>query len=113
MKKDPLIYFPNSADNTNEKTAKVGQLLAIGAPSKKYYEYINQSLNYNSLAINDFKILLKLEGVHVKIISIMNMKNGNLIAVVRKKDGSNFLNNIEKLFTDLNKAIASKELTVI
>lgn len=113
MKKDPIIYFPNTADTSEQKIAAVGQQLSIGKPSKHYYEYINHSLNYNSLELKDFKALLKLEGVAVRIISILKMKNGDQIAVLRKKDGNDFLKNIEKLFADLNKGLVSKELNFI
>lgn len=113
MKKEPIIYFPNSTAVKDKLTAKVGQQLAIGKPSKQYYEYINHSLNYNFLELKDFKALLKLEGIHVKIVSILNMKSGNQIAVLRRKDGRDFLKNIEKLFADLNKGLASRELKLI
>lgn len=113
MKKEPIIYFPNTVEERKNKKASVGQILRIGKPSKRHYEYLYHSLNYNSHTIEELQKLLKLEGLKVKIVSILKMSNGSEIAVLRKKDERPFLNDIEKIFSDLNKGLETKELNFI
>jgi hypothetical protein len=110
MKKEPIIYFPKSDEVPDKKEARVGEIVRIGKPSSRYYQYIYHSLNYNSHRLNDLQALLKLEGVNVKIISILKMRTGGKIAVLHRKDGKGFSANIEKLFASLEKAIDTEEL---
>lgn len=112
MKKEPIIYFPGELIPKDKKPS-VGQFLQIGKPSKRCYEYIHHSLNHNSHTLSELQDLLKLEGAKVKIVSILKMRNGSEIAVLRQKDEKNFLKSIDKLFADINKSMKSKELNFI
>ncbi|MFK7811199.1 MAG: hypothetical protein AB8B59_01820 [Maribacter sp.] len=113
MKKEPIIYFAAEDERPKDRKPSVGQFLRIGRPSKRCYEYVHHSLNYSSHTLKDLQGLLKLEGTKVKIISILKMRNGSEVAVLRKNDEKNFFKSIDKLFADLHKGIASKELNFI
>lgn len=113
MRKEPIIYFSTEDEIRKDRKPSVGQFLQIGKPSKRCYEYIHHSLNHNSHTLSELQDLLKLEGATVKIISILKMRNGSEIAVLRKKDEKNFLRGIDKLFADLNRSMKSKELNFI
>jgi len=113
MRKEPIIYFSNEDLIPKDRKPFVGQFLQIGKPSKRCYEYIHHSLNHDAHTLSELQDLLKLEGIMVKIISILKMRNGSEIAVLRKKDEQNFLTTIDKLFADLSKSIESKELNFI
>lgn len=110
MKKEPIIYFPQDSESPEQRVPAVGSFVRIGKPSSRYYEHIYHSLNYNAHRLSDLQSLLKLEGITVKVISILKMKTGAKIAVLHKKEGGNFLTNIEKLFANLDKALDTKEL---
>lgn len=110
MKKEPIIYFPQDPETVVTDTVAVGRLLRIGKPSKRYYEHIYHSLNYNTHRLQDLQHLLKVEGLTVRIVSILSMRSGDSIAVLHRKDGKDFLTDIKKLFTHIDKALAAKEL---
>lgn len=110
MKKEPIIYFPQITETPQEKEVLVGEVLRLGKPSKRYYEHVYHALNNNSLRLKELQELLKLEGLSVKIISILRMRSGDSIAVLHRKDGKEFSANIEKLFASVDKALDTKEL---
>ena len=110
MKKEPIIYFPQDVKPSEKRLLAVGSFAQIGKPSSRYYEHIYHSLNHNAHQLSDLQALLKLEGITVKVTSILKMKTGDKIAVLHKKEGGNFLANIEKLFANLDKALETKEL---
>ena len=110
MKKEPIIYFPQITETPQEKEVLVGEVLRLGKPSKRYYEHVYHALNNNSLRVKELQELLKLEGLSVKIISILRMRSGDSIAVLHRKDGKEFSANIEKLFASVDKALDTKEL---
>lgn len=112
MKKEPIIYFPNSDEAPERKQVSVGKVLRIGKPSRRYYEYVHHSLNYNSHRLKDLEALLELEGTAVKVISILKMKTGSKIAVLHKNSGENFSENVDKLFASLDQALDANELNI-
>lgn len=110
MKKRPIIYFPEDPEIEAKEVARVGRVLRIGKPSRRYYEHIYHSLNHGTHRLKDLQQLLKIEGLTVKIISILRMKTGDRIAVLHRRDGKDFVSDIKKLFTNIDKALDSKEL---
>jgi len=110
MKREPIIYFPQSTETLQEKEVVVGEVLRLGKPSKRYYEHVHHALNHNYNQLKEPQELLKLEGLPVKIVSILRMRSGYSIAVLHRKDGKEFLTNIEKLFAIVDKALDTKEL---
>lgn len=110
MKKEPIIYFPQASETPIKKEVNVGRLLRIGKPSKRYYEHIYHSLNHNAHRLQDLQRLVKVEGLTVRVISILKMRTGDTIAVLHRKDGKDFLTDIKKLFANIDKALATKEL---
>ncbi len=109
MKKEAIIYFPQDAEAPVKVEAFVGELLRIGKPSMQCYKHLYHSLNQSS---QDLKALIKLEGLTVKVISILKMQNGAKIAVLHRKDEKNFFVNTKKIFANTPKALDSKELTI-
>jgi hypothetical protein len=110
MKKEPIVYFPEGVGNPTKPLARVGQILRLGKPSMRYYEHVYHSLNHSDHSLRNLQELVNLEGLTVKIISILKMRSGDSVAVIHRKDGKKFSTNIEKLFTHIDKALETKEL---
>ena len=87
-----------------------GKTYRIGPPSAIYY------ISINTVPVFDNGILLKresfsaLQGVKVRVNSVLKMKNGNNIAVLRHHNGSLFLGLYEKFYVFVKNALNSNEI---
>ena len=90
-----------------------GKTYRIGPPSTIYYTSIN------TVPVFDNGIPLKresfsaLQGVKVSVNSVLKMKNGNSIAVLRHHNDSLFLGLYEKIYVFVKNALNSNEILAL
>jgi len=85
-------------------------ILKIGKPSNRYYQFIHPSLDFKNHQLEDLAKLRKIKDAIVTVSSILTMKGGRLVAVLRRNDGKNYQNRLERVFADVNESLRAKEL---
>jgi hypothetical protein len=114
-KKERPILFPESDENTEAKPKEIviGTLVEIGKPSNKYFQYIYKSLDFFNLKLSDLNRLIPLEGTKAKVTGMIQMVNGDEIAIISKKNGNPFFPECSRLFLDRRKALSFKEILIV
>lgn len=92
------------------ESIRPGNYLKIGHPSNRYYEYISPSLSPGNLSLLDLKQFRSIRGEIVKIVSILKMSNGGDTLVLAYEDWRPFSEGVVKIYAQLEKGFASKEL---
>lgn len=118
MKKSRPIFYPefddvkNNAERVDNKWQDIrpSQRLKIGRPSSLYFQHIYPSLNFKEHSINNFKEMLKFEGMEVFVTSILKMKNGESYAVLDRKENVFFSKNISRIYAEVEKSFLSNEI---
>ncbi|WP_350286397.1 hypothetical protein [uncultured Croceitalea sp.] len=110
--KERPVLFPE--DNTKQEPVKIelslGTWVKIGRPSNRYFQYIYASLDFFNLKLSDLNQLSELEGLSARVTGMIQMVNGDEIAIISKKDGNPFFRNFNKLFIDRKKALSNGEV---
>lgn len=119
MKKERLILFPGN-EGINASFGKEheihlkdllpGNSYRIGKPSNMYYQYIYPAIVPDELNGEEFDDFKSIQGFIVKITSIIQMANGKRIVAMRESRDKLFLNRFEKIFAQVDMAIASREI---
>ena len=89
-----------------------GDVLVLGEPSGSAYvaiDFPRRNIIIKRGAIADFKALI---GKKLIVLRIENEKNGNKIAVLKRKDGQNFFRFFPEVKANLSQALNARELTI-
>lgn len=113
-KKNRPALFPEFEQVEKPVTTKlsIGNSIKIGKPSNRYFQYIYGSLNFFNLKLSDLTELVPLEGTSAKVVGMIQMVNGDEIAIIAKRDSSPFFKNYIKLFVDRKLALERGEITI-
>lgn len=114
-KKERPVLFPEFHENKQIKPKEIviGALVKIGKPSNKYYQYIYKSLDFFNIKLSDLNKLIPLEGTTAKVTGMIQMENGDQIAILGKKNGNHFFPECTRLFIDKSKAFSFKEILIV
>lgn len=114
-RKERVVLFPEfeQQEKVSPKEVVMGMLVKIGKPSNRYFQYIYRSLDFFNLKLSDLKDLIPLQGTKVKVIGLIQMVNGDEIAIIAKKDNSPFFSDYRRLFIDRKLALQKEEITII
>ena len=114
-KKERPVLFPEFDENKEAKPKEIiiGASVKIGKPSNKYFQYIYKSLDFFNLRLSDLNKLIPLEGTKAKVTGMIQMVNGDEIAIISKKNGNPFFPECNRLFLDRSKALSNKEILII
>ena len=110
---DSLITSDSNLGETFLTDLLPGNKYKIGKPSKDHYQYIHSHIvtcNQNDRPSNDLE---KVKGAPVKVSSIITMKDGCRIAVLRPLDTEFFMESLPKLYARIDKATASSEIITL
>lgn len=118
MKKEPVILFPDIQDGSASKNdahnpqmvIRPRDFFVIGPPSSRYYQFIHHSLQYHLHQVKDLEILSKMNGAAVMVTSILTMKDGSVIAALKRPDNKFFFDKVDRLFAKPIESVLSKEL---
>lgn len=118
MKKSRPILYPefedikNIAERVEHKWQDIrpSHRLKIGKPSSLYFQHIYPSLNFKEHSINNFKEMLKCEGMEVFVTSILKMKNGESYAVLDRKENNFFTKDVSRIYAEVEKLFVTNEL---
>jgi len=119
MKKKRIELFPEMknfnflADDEYElrlEEFSPGKVYRIGKPSDAYYKFISSFIVPDKANLKVPSNFNKIEGLIVRVISMLQMASGNVIAVLRRYDDELFLKKFEKVFLQVEMGIASKEI---
>lgn len=122
MKKERIVLFPGHEASSLEKrnTNKEelhdiapGKAYRIGKPSNRYYEHIHPTLEPGQMTVSDFEGFRRIKGTIVIVTSILRMKNGDRIAVLRTYDDTFFMDEIKKIFAFIKMSLAREELIAL
>ena len=111
-RKERPVLFPEALieEQLNTRELSLGTWVKIGRPSNRYFQYIYASLDFFNLKLSDLNQLSELEGLSAKVTGMIQMVNGDEIAIISKKDGNPFFRNFNKLFIDRKKALSNGEV---
>ena len=114
-RKERVVLFPVfvQQEKVSPKEVVMGMRVKIGKPSNRYFQYIYRSLDFFNLKLSDLKDLIPLQGTKVKVIGLIQMVNGDEIAIIAKKDNSPFFSDYRRLFIDRKLALQKEEITII
>jgi muramoyltetrapeptide carboxypeptidase LdcA involved in peptidoglycan recycling len=118
MKKKPVVLFPGSEkihkpehlEKPLKKSIGLRDTVKIGKPSSRYFQFIHPSLDFDKHRLENLSNLTKNKDVIVLVTSILTMRGGKSIAVLRRLDGKLFQDNLECVFADIDDSIKSNEL---
>ncbi len=119
MKKERTNLFPEitlfSSDKTADEkvTVRPGNFLKIRKPSNRYYKAVYHSLKFGEHQLGQLQKLSQVTYEIVRVVSVLRMKNGTSLAVLRKPDETPFYGQVLKLFADIEEGVACKELVPI
>jgi len=113
--KERVVLFPEfeKQEKVSPKEVMMGMLVKIGKPSNRYFQYIYRSLDFFNLKLSDLKDLIPLQGTKAKVIGLIQMVNGDEIAIITKRDNSPFFGDYRRLFIDKKLALQKEEITII
>lgn len=114
-KKERVILFPDfeQGEKITPKEVMMGISIKIGKPSNRYFQYIYRSLDFFNLKLSDLKDLIPLQGTKAKVIGLIQMVNGDEIAIIAKRDNSPFFDDYVRLFIDKKLALENEEITIV
>ncbi len=119
MKKERPVLFPEFENNNalprekmkiSLKDLTLGHIYKIGEPSSLHYQHISPVINSEENNISKLEDFSKIEGVMIKVTSILQMVNGNKIAVLMPYKSELILNTYEKIFAHLENSVTSSEI---
>lgn len=113
-KKERVVLFPEFEElpKVTPNEVMMGMPIKIGRPSNRYFQYIYRSLDFFNVKLSDLKDLIPLQGTRAKVIGLIQMVNGDEIAIIAKRDGSPFFSNYRRLFIDKKLALEKEEITI-
>ncbi|MDT0606633.1 hypothetical protein [Croceitalea rosinachiae] len=113
-KKERTVLFPEfeQMEKVSPREVMMGMLIKIGRPSNRYFQYIYRSLDFFNLKLSDLKHLIPLQGTKAKVIGLIQMVNGDEIAIIAKRDGTPFFSHYKRLFVDRKLALEKEEITI-
>ncbi len=113
-KKERPVLFPedNGEPTVKPKELALGISVKIGKPSNRYFQYIYGSLDFFNLKLSDLTDLVHLEGTRAKVTGMIQLVNGDEIAIITKKDGNPFFQDFNRLFIDRKKALSFEEVII-
>jgi hypothetical protein len=113
--KERPVLFPEFEEKkeADPKEIVIGASVKIGKPSNKYFQYIYRSLDFFNVKLSDLNKLIPLEGTKANVTGMIQMVNGDEIAIISKKNGNAFFPECNRLFLDRKKALSYKEILII
>ena len=113
--KERIVLFPEfeQQEKVSPREVMMGMLVKIGKPSNRYFQYIYRSLDFFNLKLSDLKDLIPLQGTKAKVIGLIQMVNGDEIAIITKRDNSPFFSDYRRLFIDKKLALQKQEITIV
>lgn len=114
-KKERVVLFPEFKEQPKATPTEImmGMLIKIGKPSNRYFQYIYRSLDFFNAKLSDLKDLIPLQGTKAKVIGLIQMVNGDEIAIIAKKDNSPFFSDYRRLYVDRKLALKKEEITIV
>ncbi len=114
-RKERPVLFPqdNQVNKESPKELFLGALVKIGRPSNRYFQYIFSSLDFLNIKMDDLALLSELEGLSARVTGVIQMVNGDELAIISKKDGQPFINDFNRLYVDGKKALSLGEIAII
>ncbi len=81
----------------------VGKTYRIGKPSNRYFEHIQPFLEPSAMSVENLEDFKAIQGLAVRVVSILSMVGGNRIAILWKYDGPAFMKTANKVFANIDK----------
>jgi len=119
MEKERIVYFSEHENSTKGfgKVDKIelslfspGKIYRMGIPSDVHYRHIYPNIDCNILDTTEMEHLNLIQGSIITVTSIIRMVNGKRIAVLRHFEERPFLDRFDKIFADVDMAVASREI---
>ncbi|MGC1515349.1 MAG: hypothetical protein WA810_07205 [Maribacter sp.] len=119
MKYERLILFPYNdlivttdppKPDPYQKELLLGATYVIGQASSAYYRYVSPVMFPRNMSPQALQNFMPIEGALTIVTSILQMRNGENIAVLRPLNDRPFLKKFHKLFVLADKALSTHEL---
>ncbi len=105
------IVTMNAQDSKvlSSETVNVGDVITLGSPSAKTYQYISFPKPNFILKKGGTTNFKQLQGVQV-VVTDKEDKDGNTTITIKRKDGKQFLNSIPTVKVNFAAAVGAKEV---
>ena len=114
VKRRPVVLFPTEPEMemTSPESIGMGDLIRIGKPSSRYYQYIHHSVDFLSHKLTDLSELLDLKGATVRVTGMIRLKGGSRFAIAEPENTGDFPQNKRRLFVEVTRALQNREVIV-
>ena len=108
----PVVLFPTEAaiEMSTPKKIGLGDIIRIGKPSSRYYQYIHHSVDFLSHKLTDLVELLDLNGATVRVTGMIRLKGGSRFAIAVPENTEEFPQNKRRLFVEVSQALKNREV---
>ena len=114
VQRRPVVLFPTEPEMemTSPESIGMGDLIRIGKPSSRYYQYIHYSVDFLSHKLTDLSELLDLKGATVRVTGMIRLKGGSRFAIAEPENTEDFPQNKRRLFVEVTRALQNREVIV-